>query len=130
MSRFALPTALAALAVALPAQAGTISLRIAFKAHETAPLQLTTLRCGARSTGTVPRPAEACRRLRALGAGAFRPTAPDRACTEIFGGPSTARVTGFYFDRTLWVRLSRVNGCEIARWDRVGFLLPRSAAPR
>ena len=87
-----------------------------------------TLRCGTRSTGTVPRPAVACSRLRTLGESAFRPTPPDMGCADIWGGPSTARVTGTYLGRRLWVRLRLVNGCEIARWHRVGFLLPPPAA--
>ena len=74
-------------------------------------------------------PATACARLQRLGPAAFRPTPPNAACTEIYGGPSTARITGTFFGSPLWVRLSRSNGCEIARWQRVAFLLPRPAAP-
>ncbi len=120
------------LSVALPAtaSAGLIDLRIQFRADTGTAPQFLTLRCGARMTGNVPRPAQACLRLQRLGPDAFRPTPPDTACTEISGGPSTARVAGIYFGRPIWVRLRRDNGCEIARWQRVGFLLPRPAAPR
>ena len=132
MPRLVLAMAFVVGAIAFPAAAagGMISLTIGFRADETAPVRLTTLRCAGRATGTVPRPAEACRRLQALGDAVFRPTPRDALCTEIFGGPSTARVTGIYFGRKLWVRLSRANGCEIERWARVAFLLPRPAAPR
>jgi hypothetical protein len=133
MRRIALLAALAALgtfAATVPAAApgGTIDLRIVFRADPSAAPRLFTLRCANRSVGTVPRPSEACRRLRALGESAFRPTPPGTACTEIWGGPSTAQVTGTTFGRRLWVRLRRDNGCEIARWQRVGFLLPRPAS--
>jgi hypothetical protein len=118
--------------VALPvrAAAGMIDLQIRFRADAGAKARLFELRCADRATGTVPRPERACRRLQALGSDAFRPTAPDTACTAISGGPSTAFVTGIHFGHPLWVRLRRDNGCEIARWQRVGFLLPPPAAPR
>lgn len=128
-----LPLILLVLAcAALPANAsaGLIALRIDFRADADAAPRILTLRCGERVTGTVPRPAAACRRLQQLGPGAFRPTPPGTACTEISGGPSTARITGIYFGRPLWVRLRLDNGCEIARWQRVSFLLPRPAPPR
>ena len=111
------------------ASAGAIDLRIAFRADATSTPRVFTLRCGARSTGTVPLPTAACTRLQKLGANAFRPTPPVTACTEIYGGPSTARVTGTYLGRQLWVRLRLDNGCEIARWQRVAFLLPKPAPP-
>jgi hypothetical protein len=128
----ALTIVLFLLSVALPAtaSAGLIDLRIQFRAETRTVPQPLTLRCGDSATGNVPRPAEACRRLHRLGPDAFRPTPRDTACTEISGGPSTARVTGIYFGRPVWIRLRRDNGCEIARWQRVAFLLPRPAAPR
>ena len=111
------------------ALAGNIALRIAFRAEPTSAPQILTLRCGARAAGTVPNPAAACRRLQRLGRSAFRPTPPGTACTEISGGPSTARITGSFLGFPLWVRLNRSNGCEISPWQRVAFLLPRPASP-
>ncbi len=125
-----LAAAAAALLLPLAASAGAISLRITFRADEQAPPVVRTLRCSDRTTGTVPRPREACVRLQRLGDAVFAPVPRDLACTEISGGPSTARVTGVYFGRPLWVTLRRTNGCEIDRWSRVAFLLPRPAAPR
>lgn len=122
-------TLLAAAAATATATAGTIDLRIRFQANAASQPRLSTLRCGNRPAGTVPRPAAACERLLRLGEDAFRPTPPNTACTEISGGPSSARVTGIYFGRPLWVRLRRDNGCEISRWRRVAFLLPQPAAP-
>lgn len=126
----AIAVLIASLAVPATASAGLIDLRIRFQGDAGTAPRLFTLRCADRVTGTVPRAADACRRLQRLGDAVFRPTPPDTACTELSGGPSTARVTGIYFGRRLWVRLRRDNGCEIARWQRVGFLLPPPAAPR
>jgi hypothetical protein len=50
------------------------------------------------------------------------------ACAELYGGPMTAIVTGTYEGRKLWTRLSRVDGCAIARWSRVAFLFPPVSA--
>ena len=71
--------------------------------------------------GTLPRPAAACRRLRAL-ARPFAPVPKDAACTQIYGGPQVARVTGTFEQQRVWVRFKRTDGCEIARWNRVRFL--------
>ena len=119
-----------AIAGAVPgtASAGMIDLRITFRADASTPPRVFTLRCAERATGTVPRPAVACSRLRKLGESAFLPTPPDVGCADIWGGPSTARVTGTYLGRRLWVRLRLDNSCETARWHRVGFLLPAPAA--
>ena len=121
--------AMAGAAFPAAASAGNISLKIVFRATPTSALQTFTLRCGERATGTVRSPAVACARLQRLGPAAFRPTPPNTACTEIYGGPSTARITGTFLGSPVWVRLSRTNGCEIARWQRVAFLLPRPASP-
>lgn len=111
------------------ASTAPIALKIEFRADAGSKPRVLTLRCGIRATGTLPRPAVACARLRRLGPTAFRPTPPGMACTEIYGGPSTARITGTYLGSPVWVRLGRANGCEIARWERVGFLLPRPGSP-
>ncbi len=114
---------------ALPAvaAAGAIDLRIAYRASETATPKMLVLRCDP-ARGTVRRPGAACRGLRAIGPKAFAPTPKGMVCADIFGGPMRAVVTGSYFGFRVWVRLSRVDGCAIARWDRVGFLLPPAAS--
>ena len=68
-----------------------------------------------------------CRRARRLTA--FLSSAPDRdrACTEIYGGPDTAAVTGQVGEAEIDRRFSRSDGCEIADWDRVQILLPEPA---
>jgi len=82
-----------------------------------------TLRCGPAG-GTHPRPAKTCRELARLGWQAFRPVPRNTACTDIFGGPQLAIVRGRVAGRRVWARLTRVDGCQIERWDRVPSLLP------
>lgn len=87
--------------------------------------QVWTLRC-APPGGTLPAPARACRRLARLGAAAFAPIPEDAVCTQIYGGPQVALVRGVVSGRRVWARLSRRDGCQIARWDRLSpWLLPR-----
>jgi hypothetical protein len=73
--------------------------------------------------GDVADPEAACRRLAELES-PFAPTPPDTACTEIYGGPQTATITGVLRGETVNASFSRKNGCEIARWDKLRFLLP------
>ena len=49
---------------------------------------------------------------------------PATACAELYGGPQVALVRGRVQGRRVWVRLSRVDGCQIARWGKVPSLLP------
>jgi hypothetical protein len=104
------------------ASPGGTSLRIAVRASPGAPLRITTLRCEP-SGGTVTHPVRACRLLLAGGRGIFAPTPPGTACTMIYGGPQEALVTGTLGGVKVWTRFRRRDGCEIARWNRVAFLL-------
>ncbi|MFI0979706.1 hypothetical protein ACH4SP_22235 [Streptomyces sp. NPDC021093] len=53
----------------------------------------------------------------------FAPVPPDAACTMIHGGPQLAHVTGHWAGRPVDADFSRVNGCEIDRWDKFSKLL-------
>ncbi|MDW8337794.1 MAG: SSI family serine proteinase inhibitor [Thermoleophilia bacterium] len=89
-----------------------------------------TLRCDP-PRGTHPRPALACRRLAAGGPKLFAPVPPSTACTMIYGGPQVARVVGSVQGTRIWTTLTRVDGCEIERWQRVSpWLLPPGGATR
>ena len=81
-----------------------------------------TLRCHPVG-GTLPHRATACTKLGKV-AHPFAPVPPDIACTDIYGGPQEALVTGTFHDVRIRARFNRRNGCEIARWDRVKFLFP------
>ena len=46
-------------------------------------------------------------------------------CTQIYGGPETARVTGTINGKKVDRRFTRTNGCEIADFtDAAGLLQP------
>ena len=86
-----------------------------------------TLRC-APVGGTLPNRGTACRHLAALKA-PFAPTPPGTACIQIYGGPQVALVTGRFRGHTVRAHFSRIDGCEIARWNRVRFLFPGAVPP-
>jgi hypothetical protein len=121
--------ACAALAACATASAGSTSgtsLRIAFWQDGTGamPDAVWTLRCRP-ARGSLKRPAYACRRLAAAESRLFAPISPNVACTEIYGGPQRALVTGVLDGKRIWATFSRTNGCEIARWAKVSpWLLP------
>lgn len=68
-------------------------------------------------------PAELCARAR--GIADLLTSQPDkrRACTQIYGGPETATVTGTIDDDKVDRRFSRTNGCELADYKRAAGLL-------
>ena len=90
------------------------------------PSERWTLRCGPTG-GTLPARVAACRKLNALPA-PFRPIPKDAACTQIYGGPAVARVTGRFRANRIWAEFRRRDGCEIARWERLRPLLPAGSA--
>lgn len=64
-------------------------------------------------------PARLCRSALALESLLTRDPPARQVCTEIFGGPQTARVTGTLAGTEVDRRFSRHNGCRIAEWDRL-----------
>lgn len=79
-----------------------------------------TLRC--RPTGgTLPRRTLACQKLEGM-TNPFAPLRRDLACTDIYGGPAQAVITGTHKGRRVWIVLGLRNGCEIARWKKLAFL--------
>ncbi|MER6272039.1 SSI family serine proteinase inhibitor [Streptomyces sp900105755] len=82
--------------------------------------------------GSHPDVAGACRvldRNTRWGRDTFAPVAPGTACTMLYGGPATARVTGTWAGRPVDATYDRSNGCEIGRWDRMVPLLPDPGTP-
>jgi hypothetical protein len=73
-------------------------------------------------TGTLPEARAACSKLQRIGASAFAPVPPGMACTEIYGGPQVARVSGRLAGRSISADFSRNDGCQIERWGRLAFL--------
>jgi hypothetical protein len=76
---------------------------------------------GAARAITAPR---ACLRLVRLGVRAFAPVPANAACTQIYGGPAEAHVSGLIGGRPVDAGFNRGDGCEIARWNKIRFLLP------
>jgi hypothetical protein len=68
--------------------------------------------------GSHPDPARACDGLLSH-EDALEPVPKQVACTEIYGGPQVAVVSG----GTVHAVFLRTNGCEIARWDKLAPLL-------
>jgi len=85
-----------------------------------------TLRCGPTG-GTLPARVAACRKLNSL-TSPFRPIPENALCTQIYGGPQVARVTGRFRGNRIWAEFRRRDGCEIARWERLRPLLPLGEA--
>lgn len=86
------------------------------------PAEQLTLTCDPAG-GNHPQPEQACADL-AREKQPFAPLTGSGRCTEIYGGPATAVVSGIYRDQKVVLKLARTNGCEIAQWDRLGAFLP------
>ena len=89
-----------------------------------------TLTCDEAGTpsGTHPDPAKACAALAHGAKQGLPPVAKDAMCTEIYGGPQTAQISGTYLGKVVSSSFSRTNGCEISRWNALEGLLPAGGA--
>ncbi len=73
---------------------------------------------------TLPDPEAALEALRVHGEDIFFPLpGPPKLCTQQYGGPQVAVVTGHYLGREVQSGFSRTDGCEIARWRAMAPLL-------
>ncbi|GAA5194785.1 hypothetical protein GCM10023346_23030 [Arthrobacter gyeryongensis] len=73
---------------------------------------------------TLPDPRAALAAVEQFGEEIFFPVPrPDRICTQQYGGPQVATVTGRFRGREVSSRFSRTDGCEIARWRTMAALL-------
>jgi hypothetical protein len=68
-------------------------------------------------------PEPACQRLAGLTPEQLAPVPAGTACTQIYGGPGVARVSGELRGKRVDARFELSNGCEIERWDRNRVLL-------
>jgi hypothetical protein len=82
-----------------------------------------TLTCVGVPAGEHPDPDEACAHLEGI-AEPFAALPTDMACTEQYGGPETARITGRWQVQDVDLELSRTDGCRISQWDSLGPVLP------
>jgi hypothetical protein len=96
-----------------------VALEVSFDRDGDGPAEQLTTRLQCPS----PQHEEACRRALRLPPSAFDPVPGDVACTEIYGGPQQGRIEGTIGRRRVEGVFTRANGCQIARYDRVAFLL-------
>lgn len=89
-----------------------------------------TLDCNGNKTidtSTLPGAVAACASLEKL-ADLVNPSSnPARVCTEIYGGPQRAQVSGLLRGQAVLLEFSRSNGCLISQWDTEKFLLDSGA---
>jgi hypothetical protein len=105
-----------------PAAATDLKIRYWAEGQGTGAARTWTLRCNP-AAGTLPRAAAACRQLGRMKA-PFAPIPKDMVCTEQYGGPQVALITGTFRGKRLWTKLQNRNGCEIARFRSLAFLVP------
>jgi hypothetical protein len=87
------------------------------------PTESYRLTCGPSVSGDHPAGVAACAHLEGL-AHPFAPIPADQMCTQIYGGPQTAHITGRWKGTSVDLRLSRVDGCRVEQWNSLGPLLP------
>jgi hypothetical protein len=75
--------------------------------------------------GDHPDPEAACQVLDRTGERALPPVPKNKLCTQVYGGPEQATITGTWRGKPVASKLSRVNGCETARWASLVGLLPK-----
>jgi hypothetical protein len=122
----ALAMGAAAAGQAVRRQAATELTVVVWPQGEDGARKMWKLRCGPTG-GTLPNRAAACRRLATLDDPFVR--VPLRAiCTQIYGGPQVAVVSGHHGQRRVWAKFTRQDGCQIDRWKKHGFLLQSGGA--
>ena len=73
---------------------------------------------------TLPAPAAALAEVERFGAKIFFPApGPPKLCTQQYGGPQLAVVSGMFHGRAVHAVFRRTDGCEIARWNSLTALL-------
>ncbi|ONK12701.1 SSI family serine proteinase inhibitor [Streptomyces sp. MP131-18] len=77
--------------------------------------------------GDHPDPAGACEAVERADR-PFDAVAEDALCTYVHGGPATAEIEGVWNGERVRATFSRVDGCEIARWDALVPALPEIGA--
>jgi hypothetical protein len=75
--------------------------------------------------GDHPDPEAACVALERDGEWALAPVPKNKLCTQVYGGPEQATITGSWRGRPVSSMLSLINGCETARWAALIGLLPK-----
>ena len=101
----------------------TSSLMISVAAHRGATPQRWTLSCWpGGSGGSHPQPAAACATL-THAKDPFAPVPHGVMCSMIDSGPQTASITGIWDGKRVAATYSRSDGCQTARWNKIGKVL-------
>jgi hypothetical protein len=77
----------------------------------------------AATTTRVQCPGDGCAATEGLSSADLAPPPGNQACTQIYGGPETATVTGTLNGDRVDASFKRTDGCQIARWKNVQPLL-------
>jgi hypothetical protein len=109
--------------------AGAIALTVRFDDGPGERVRRGALNCNGtpRASGVLAGPLPAgrmCEQARTVARLLTSTPARDRACTQIYGGPQTLRVTGTIDGRRFDRRITRTDGCGIADYGRVARALP------
>lgn len=108
-----------------------IDLTISIRDHPDAPQHMFRLVStdGEPAAGTtLPEPVAALAAVERFGEDIFFPQpGPPKVCTQQYGGPQVAVVTGTFRGRAVHATFTRTDGCEIARWNAMGALLGGTA---
>ena len=105
------------------AAGGSAGLTVEFDAGDGRPVQTWTLACEGTPEGTHPEAEAACAQLQSMDA-PFAPLPDDIMCTEIYGGPQTARISGRWEGQPVELDLARSNGCLMSQWDSLVPVVP------
>ncbi len=101
------------------------SLTITVRDSPEAPLRQWRLTCGPPG-GDHPAPGAACAALASADT-PFQPVPPGRLCAQVYGGPQLATIEGTWQGTAVRAEYSRVNACEIARWNALAPVFQDSA---
>jgi Subtilisin inhibitor-like len=94
-----------------------VELWISLHDSPSSPVLHWTLTCQPNG-GTLPGPGRACGQLQGINR-PFGPMATGVMCPMIDFGSQTASVTGYWYGSWISVRLSRSDGCQEARWNKI-----------
>ena len=104
----------------------SLRLETAIGNEKPAPTTALEIKRGSGPSRTITCPGDRqCAQLEDTPHKAFDPVPDDVACTQIYGGPETATVSGTLRGKRVMAKFSRQNGCEIGRWERLEWLLGR-----
>lgn len=108
-----------------------IDLTISIRDHPDAPehvFRLVATDGNPAAGSTLPEPGAALSAVERFGEDIFFPKpGPPKLCTQQYGGPQVALVTGTFHGRPVRSIFTLTDGCEIARWNAMGPLLGGTA---